>query len=239
MSQILNHDFPGKGIRLRYEAWDEEYSEIDLAKLVIDHVFLLSENLFEPLSVELSLTYCHPEYYFSLSEPTPEHPFWLLQHENLPQGVKVEPTYVNEIITIGNTKTLSSIVDWITMAFEQSCGSETRYIVAWEELEFRTTQARLPIQDIASNTLYSWYGNRYPVERYKDSFWINGPRDESLTPPIYVRVYKDARLLTLDLSLYWSFWTEPTEPGYFEVKQAIERLVALGWKHDSLNDIYI
>jgi hypothetical protein len=235
MSQIFIHDFPGKQIQLQYLAPNEIETQLDLAKLALDQVFLLSENLFEPLSVDLWLTYCDPELNdYPLSEPTPPHPFWLLQHRNLPLGVEVTPAWEREIITVGDTLSQTPILDWIAVAFEQSCSGETEYSLGWQELLFRTTRARLPVQDMTGTTLCvsQGYGQiEYPVEHDKDSFWISGPRtNKTLTPPIDVRITNEAGLLTLELGLHWSLWTEPSEAGYFKVEQAIERLLAQAWR---------
>lgn len=226
-------DYPGWGLRLKWLAPDEVASQIELARLALDAVFLFAEGLCEPLTVSLTLVCCEAEAGYTLSQPAPPHPFWTLRQSDLPPGLEIEPTRNDERVAVADKLTPESILAYTRTALEQDCEGDAR--VGWEEFRFDASRARLPFpaDAVAGDTMLVGYGAgviEHALEHRNDALWVAGPLSgKAMTAPITMRVNREVSLLTFNISVYWSVWGEEGAAGRADFDRAVGRLLDNGW----------
>jgi hypothetical protein len=209
MVDFEGHDFSGREIHFEYVS---DGAPRELARLALEGFYLLATDFFEPLSVDLWLTCVEAESGYPVNSPKPDRPFWLLKRTDLPPDVSIQPAWEDEEVAETERLTPDSILDWMTGAAEQNSSAG---VIAWRQLLFCAARVRLP---------------RSPGGGMEEGKWIVGPlKDSSFPAPLEVMLTNEAGLLAIELSLYWSPWTDSYGDGKRTVDEAVERLLARGW----------
>ncbi len=225
--------FPGAEHRLQLLALEELTTEIELARLGLDAVFVFAGGLCEPLSADLALCCCDSLTGYPLSDSAPSRPFWMLRCRDLPRGVQIRPAWEDEELDVTDKLTLDAVLAWLGRAINQDCpGDQT---VGWREVLFRAARVRLPIgKDISGDTLPLRDGAgviEHPVERRDDGLWVSGPIwPRTLSAPIELSLTNETGLLTFDVRCNWSVWADEDAPGFPEILLALDKVRGLGWE---------
>jgi hypothetical protein len=235
MNEIVIQDFPGKQVRLERIAPEGMRSQVDLARLAADALFLFADGIYEPVSMDLQVACCDPETGYPEAASEPHRRFWLFRLRNLPAGVEIRPAWTSEeLVTVDRLDT-AAILDCLEAPLRQDCNAAGEEYVGWQEMLFRTARVRLPdpLRILGGNSLVVRYGRgsiEHPIERCGDARWVWGPlARKTLGAPIELKLGNEAGLLTFDIWLLWSLWSDEDGEGWKDVQRALGKLSNLGW----------
>ena len=189
----------------------------------------------EILSASLWVTYYDIDSELTLEDNYPEQPFWMIRKEGLPENVRVNAAWEDEKIIIADKIDSLSVKEWIYSAMKANQSPKPGLELCWKQIIFSTTKCRtfLPDNFFKGDEITVEEEGRiyqHPVERVNGETWITGPLEsKSLSAPIRIIVDDMSGLFTMDISLYWSFWTDKDAPGTNKVNESIQQLLEKGW----------
>lgn len=215
------------------DAPDGVDDELEFAALAVDALFAAGDGLFEPLSVDLDVTFCDLEFGYPVMDPEPAARFHQLGLASLPEWVAREHFWNDTRDTRCERIDRGAILGWLgTILAEQEHQPDTK--PGWQELRVMSVRACLPRAfpgRVMNGTLrVGQYGGviDFPVERFADMYWVAGPlAGNGETSPFDVRIVNEGGSLSFHLRAGWSLWIEGI--GQLEIEEARGRLSSLGW----------
>lgn len=240
MSEVYLHKAPGKQLTFAFGVEAGPPTQQQTAESAVEALGLFCQSFVTPLSADLVLTYCEPEDGFPVKEPMPERRFWFLRSESATGDARLEAAWVNPTEQSVPVITPAVVLEWMTAAMAQNPATiqtaDRPVVIGWKELLFRATRVRLPrgSELAASESIEIQDGANvvaYPIERIAGESFVSGPlKQKLLEPPIELRINSQSGLITLNVSLYWSVWTDTQQDGRSDITQAAQRLQQHGWE---------
>ncbi|NTU82908.1 MAG: hypothetical protein HGA45_26675 [Chloroflexales bacterium] len=236
--EIYQYDFPGRN--LRFELPLAESSAPQLAVVFAGEALkLCCENFITPLSADLELSYFDAELEYTLDDPQPAQRFWFLRSMEAPPEAVLAPAWVNPVEESVSSIDASTFHSWLIKVLEQSHAKtepgDGSAIVGYKEILIRATRVQLPwaSSEVVEPTLKLWAGARsreHPIERSDETLFVSGPLGQrSHTAPIDLRITSELGVMTLDINVYWSLWTDSGQKGWLQLQAMAERLREAGW----------
>lgn len=238
MTNTRVHDFPGRQTRLEYII-PENLSRKEADEFVINSIFSFADGLVEILAANLWITYYDIATGFPVEDSYPEMPFWMLKKKQLPENIRVNAAWENEKMVETEEISPSIINSWITDAVAANHSPDASTGLCWKQIIFPAMKCctQLPYNSFDELEITVEEEGRvyqHPIEKLNGKIWITGPLHwKSLSSPIRIIIDNFSGLITLDISLYWSFWTDPDAAGTKKVQESIQKLLEKEWTFSS------
>ena len=232
-------DRPGEAFSLKYSGERREIGGVEWASLVMDVMNEVAQ-IFKPLTADLLLYCYYKDTGFEDWDVEPNTPAFFLRESNIPENVyaapgfnqKIAPTVVSQVPQINK----ESVVSWVENALNQESPRPDMDIVDVDRLNFRTVRARIRNEKpfLGRDTLnvdhFRMGKYKYPLRSIEGKLWAYSPLIETYTKPsFYVRT--ERYMGTLDLDIYWNWWTSTSSEDKDALEQALLNLIDKGqWK---------
>ena len=221
---------------------------IEAAIEVID-VLKVLRPVFEPTSADLKLGCSRKEDRKKDTNIDPPETGWHIRFFNLPKKTEAYREFGSsgfapdfEVATLSKP----TLIDWVKKAFDQKCPNSNFYDLAWFEFNFNTVRAKIFTEELLvgqsmMKTIYETrhgvYNLDYPLVREQGQLWVYSPNTEWYRFSTFkIRVHHDdwAKLMTLDIEVGWSWWTQLGFKERDVLLETIPQIKALGWNLEFL-----
>ncbi len=132
------------------------------------------------------------------------------------------------------------LLNWIEQALQQEFSHDTTHALDWCGFEVCAVRARIYSEekfiDRQSFKLKTSKGNwEFPLEKKSDGLWVYGWFEGEYgklnkIPPLRVVISNDIDGMRMYLIVEWGPWKQKDSLEYNELRQALLRVIALGWE---------
>lgn len=241
-AEVTVRDFPGRQMRLTMQAADEIKSQAELARTAVAAILAFGSGWWQPLSADLTLICCDPQFWYPLSDHPPHPQFRTLFAADAVASVQRQSAWEGAQERSVARISEATLVDWMIESLDAPCGGDGSdgTVVGWQELLVRSARVKLPDGVLVGSgrselSVAAGAGiSRVPVEWSDGVAWVSGPRaGRGDTAPLDLRVTHLAGAVTLDIFLHWSPWADVAGHGEQDVDAAVRRVQSLGWQLSS------
>ncbi|MGL5830272.1 MAG: hypothetical protein ACRC0L_11990 [Angustibacter sp.] len=234
--KVYEHDFPGRLVRLESQTFGANFSQEEVAEAAIEAISLFCENFILPLTTDLVLGFCDAEFLYP-GDSSQESSYFLRDAE-LPFRVGLISAWENAREERVGGIDPAIILDWILRSMRHkgasSEGLNSSKVVCLQEILVRSTEVRLPhLANIDRDELDVGNESRsiaYPIVNKNGERYVHGPMTgKTIDAPIKLKINSDLGVLTMDINIFWSLWTDPQSEGWRQVRDAVERISSAGW----------
>lgn len=222
----------GKQISLNYE----EQDDIGTVNEILRCLKALKEldSFIKPLGIEFWFRCSHKHYrYFNYSMELPQKVGYIdvstpLLEVNFNHSVLSKAKVVSDVYP-------EVVIDFVEEFLQQRC-PDPDFEPSWSSMNIWTTRVKIPNQfkliDKDSIRLYlRWDVVKYPTLIHDSNLWVYGSKEKfPCNPPIKITINTEGGAHTITLYICWSIWYDRELPGYKELYEAIQRIIAQGWQ---------
>jgi hypothetical protein len=216
-------------------------SEEAAARRALDGAFRFFGDWCRPLAVDVDLTTVSEDY--EVEDERSVRSSWFVRRRPLPPLVEPESFWNDAIESDDDVFTADTLFAVVQRALGQA--PPDGHAVAWQSLQFRAMEVRLP-EGVTEVCLTQRWGGRtaFPVEEREDGFWVAAPArgTPSFVAPLTFEVGPDSQQgtpLWWESTAWWSLWAGLGEPGDADLDAAFARLRAFtaeaGPEHGSVH----
>lgn len=228
------------------ELWDKGSETIVLNYVEEDYVDNITEiarclkalkeleSFVKPLSMEIEFMCSHRKHGYFDYKLRLSQPIGHLEITPLPTEVYIDRNDLAKIKAVSDI-TNEAVNDLVKELLQQKC-SNPDFEPSWSVINIKAVRAKITEKSKSINkdgfAVESPTGKlKFPLIRHGNSLWVYAPKNIYRSyPPISIRFVSEGGAHTMSIYVAWSMWYDSKSSGYKELYEAVQRIVAQGWK---------